>query len=156
MVLPSECIEMPHRRLPSSLCDEEISCFRTDTDGGLDEHPVHHVLWGCRPPGLRSLLQCSDVLEVPCSTLCGCKPLCGLGVVLSAVRGFHSCWWARLRTLFYHSKMQYKKARAEVPPRKFKKCRRFYPKIGLANYIAVHVRLVGHRRHGLRTPNIFG
>ena len=61
-----------------------------------------------------------------------------------------------LRTLFYHSKMQYKKARAEVPPRKFKKCRRFYPKIGLANYIAVHVRLVGHRRHGLRTPNIFG
>ena len=105
-MLPSECIEMPHRCLPSSLCDEEISCFRTDTDGGLDEHPVHHVLWGCRPPGLRSLLQCSDVLEVPCSTLCGCKPLCGLGVVLSAVRGFHSCWWARLRTLFYHSKMQ--------------------------------------------------
>ena len=106
-MLPSECIEMPHRRLPSSLCDEEISCFRTDTDGGLDEHRVHRVLWGCRPPGLRSLLQCSDVLEVPCSTLCGCKPLCGLGVVLSAVRGFHSCWWARLRTLFYHSKMQY-------------------------------------------------
>ena len=155
MVLPSECIEMPHRRLPSSLCDEEISCFRTDTDGGLDEHPVHHVLWGCRPPGLRSLLQCSDVLEVPCSTLCGCKPLCGLGVVLSAVRGFHS-WWARLRTLFYIVKCSTKKLVLRYLLVKFKKCRRFYPKIGLANYIAVHVRLVGHRRHGLRTPNIFG